>query len=103
MLEITDLHDGMILSTLSINSHEFVRVEPRLRGSILCSKGVLDESPTSANLGNDHEFIIKECHLHWCEAVWGSPNQSHESLYSKWTISYHCREVHLTHISLSTI
>ena len=26
---------------------------------------MLDESPTSVNLGNDHEFIIKEYSLHW--------------------------------------
>ena len=51
-----------------------------------------DESPTSANLGNDHGFIIKEYSLHWCEDSWGSPKQNHESLCSKWTISYHCRE-----------
>ena len=24
-----------------------------------------DESPTSANLGNDHQFIIKEYYLNW--------------------------------------
>ena len=35
-------------------------VDPRLRGGILCSEEVLDESPTSANLENDHGFIIKE-------------------------------------------
>ena len=47
----------------------------------------------SANLGNDHGFIIKEYYLHWCEAFWGSPKQSHESLCSKWTISCrHCGE-----------
>ena len=28
---------------------------------------VLDESPTSTNLGNDHGFIIKEYYLHWYE------------------------------------
>ena len=43
-----------------------------------------DESPTSANLGNDHGFIS--------EAFWGSPKQSHESLCSKCTILYHCGE-----------
>ena len=32
-----------------------------------------------ANLGNDHGFI-------------GKGIQSHESLCSKWTISYHCGE-----------
>ena len=26
-----------------------------------------DKSPTSANLGNDHEFIIKEYSLRWYE------------------------------------
>ena len=26
---------------------------------------MLDESPTSVNLGNDHEFIIKEYSQHW--------------------------------------
>ena len=53
---------------------------------------MLDESPTSANLGNGHGSIIKEYSLHWCEAFWGSPKQSYESLCSKWTISYHCGE-----------
>ena len=52
-----------------------------------------DESPTSANLGNDHEFIIEEYTLHRYGAFWGSPKQSHESLCSKWTISYHCGEL----------
>ena len=59
-----------------------------------------DESPTSANLGNDHGFINrvdhgfinKEYYLHWCEAFWRSPKQNHESLCSKWTISYYCGE-----------
>ena len=32
--------------------------------------GVLDESSTSANLENDHEFIIKEYYLHWYVAFW---------------------------------
>ena len=31
-------------------------------------------------------------YLHWYEGLWGSPKQSHESLCSKWTISYHCGE-----------
>ena len=39
------------------------------------------EECTLADLGNDHEFINKE-----------SPKQNHESLCSKWTISYHCGE-----------
>ena len=51
-----------------------------------------DESPTSANLGNDHGFIIKEYSFHWYEAFWENPKQSYESLCSKWTISYHCGE-----------
>ena len=51
-----------------------------------------DESPKSANLGNDHGFINKEYSLYWFEAFWGSPKQSHESLCSKWTISYYCEE-----------
>ena len=38
--------------------------------------GLDDESPTSAHLGNDHEFIIKEYTL---SIGW----QSHESLCSK--------------------
>ena len=54
---------------------------------------MLDESPTSANLGNDHEFIIKEYYLHWYEAFSGSAKQSHERLCSKWTISYHRGEL----------
>ena len=51
-----------------------------------------DESPTSANLGNDHEFIIKKYSIHWNDAFCGSSKQSHESLCSKWTISYHSGE-----------
>ena len=51
-----------------------------------------DGSPTSTNLGNDHGFISEEYLLHWYEAFWGNPKQSHESLCSKWTISYHCGE-----------
>ena len=47
-----------------------------------------DESLTSTNLGNDHGFIIKEYSLHWYEAFWGSPKQSHDLM----TISYHCGE-----------
>ena len=53
---------------------------------------VLVVSPTLANLGNDHGFISKGIHLCWYENFWGSPKQSHESLCSKWTISYHCRD-----------
>ena len=30
---------------------------------------MLDESPTSANLGNDHGFIIKEYYLHYFGVV----------------------------------
>ena len=33
---------------------------------------LLDESPTSANLGNDHEFIIKEYYLD-CMRLFGKP------------------------------
>ena len=43
-----------------------------------------DESPTSANLGNGPGFIS--------EVFWGSSKQSHESLCSKWTISFYCGE-----------
>ena len=49
-------------------------------------------SPTLVNLVEDHGFISEEYYLHWYEAFWGSPKQSHESLCSKWTISYHCGE-----------
>ena len=45
-----------------------------------------------ANLGNDHGFINKEYSLHWYEAFWEALKQSHESLFSKWTISYHYGE-----------
>ena len=31
---------------------------------------MLDESPASANLGNDHGFIIKKYYLHWYEVFW---------------------------------
>ena len=49
---------------------------------------LLDESPTSANIGNDHGFIKNTISI-GIETFWGSPKQSHESLCSKWTISYH--------------
>ena len=49
-------------------------------------------SPTLVNLVEDHRFINEEYYLHWYEGSWGSPKQSHESLYSKWTILYHCGE-----------
>ena len=49
-------------------------------------------SLTLVNLVEDHEFISKEYYLHWYEAFWGSPKQNHESLFSKWTISYHYGE-----------
>ena len=42
-----------------------------------------DESPTSANLGNDHGFINKEYILHLYEVFWESPKRNHESLCSK--------------------
>ena len=45
-----------------------------------------------ANLRNDHEFIINEYYLDWCEALPRSPKQNHKRLCSKWTISYHCGE-----------
>ena len=34
---------------------------------------VLDESYTSANLGNDRGFIIKEYYLDWYEVFFGEP------------------------------
>ena len=52
----------------------------------------------TANLGNEHEFIIdhafiiNEYYLHCYEAFRRSPKQSHDSLCSKWTISFHCEE-----------
>ena len=33
----------------------------------------MDESFTSVNLGNDHEFIIKEYYFHRFEAFLGKP------------------------------
>ena len=45
---------------------------------------------TLANLKNDHEFISKEYNLHRYEAFWRNQKYNYESLYSKWTISYHC-------------
>ena len=47
---------------------------------------VLDESPTLANLGNDHGFIIKEYYPYSYKFFWRSPKQRHESLCSKWTV-----------------
>ena len=35
-----------------------------------------DESPTSANLGNDHGFINKEYSLHWDEAFWEAQSKA---------------------------
>ena len=35
-----------------------------------------DESPTSANLGNDREFINKEYTLHWYEAFWEAQSKA---------------------------
>ena len=35
-----------------------------------------DESPTSANLGNDHGFIIKEYSIRWCEAFWEAQSKA---------------------------
>ena len=49
-------------------------------------------SPTLVNLVENHGFISEEYYLYWYEAFWESPKQSHESLCSKWTISYHCGE-----------
>ena len=48
-----------------------------------------------ANLGNDHDELIskKSSPLVRHDAFWVSPKQSHESLYSKWTISYRCGEM----------
>ena len=43
---------------------------------------MLNKSLISANLENDHWFIINEYYLHWYEAFWGSLKQSYESLYS---------------------
>ena len=79
-------------------------VESRLKGgcsrapkasrelySVLCSRGgLLGRSPTLANLGNDHEFIIKE-YISIGTRTFGEANQNHKSLCTqKWTISYHC-------------
>ena len=64
MLEIVTLQNGMILSTLSISSHDFnLNFSKRSH-----TNG--DESSTSANLGNDRGFIIKKYYLHWCETFW---------------------------------
>ena len=54
--------------------------------------GLLGVSLILVNLVVDHEFISEEYYLHWYEPFWESPKQSHESLESKWTISYHCGE-----------
>ena len=37
-----------------------------------------DESPTSVNLGNDHEFINKKYSLHWDEIFWKAYAQSRQ-------------------------
>ena len=49
-------------------------------------------SPTLVNLVKDHGFISEEYYLNGYEAFWESPKQSHESLHSKWIISYPVRE-----------
>ena len=46
--------------------HYFLSVFP----SFSCQPNTImfdNESPTSANLGNDHEFIIKKYSLYWYE------------------------------------
>ena len=43
-------------------------LEPSYRSQLL------DESPTSANLGNDHGFIIKEYYLHLHRSWWILPS-----------------------------
>ena len=35
-----------------------------------------DESPTSANLENDHGFIIKKYYLHWNETFWEAESKT---------------------------
>ena len=45
------------------------------------------------NLVEDHGFISQKYYIHWYEAFRGNPNQSYESLCSRWTISYHCGDV----------
>ena len=35
-----------------------------------------DESPTSTNLGNDREFIIKEYSLHWGQTFWEAQSKA---------------------------
>ena len=35
-----------------------------------------DERTTSANLGNDHEFINKEYSPHWYEVFWGAQSKA---------------------------
>ena len=44
-----------------------------------------------ANLRNDHGFISKE-YISIGVRPFVEAQKSHESLYSKWTISYHCGE-----------
>ena len=49
-----------------------------------------DESPISANLGNEHEFINKEYSLCWYEAFWEAQSKAMRAYAQKLTISYHC-------------
>ena len=53
---------------------------------------MLDESRTSANLGNNHTFIIKKYYLPLVGVLLDNLKSNYESSCSKWTISYHCEE-----------
>ena len=37
---------------------------------------VYDESSTSANLGNDHWFIIEKYSFHWYKPFWGAQSKT---------------------------
>ena len=76
---------------LMFNSSLFIKPVKSFWSVLLCW-GLLGVSPTLVNLVEAHGFISEEYYLHWYEAFWGSPKQSHESLCSKWTISYHYGE-----------
>ena len=69
-------------------------VEPRLRGYVLCSREVLDdESPTSANLGNESWFYNQSSKWRCTYAQSGDVRMLKVEMYlcSKWTISYDWR------------
>ena len=51
--------------------------------SVIFRLSLLDESLASANLGNDHGFIIKEYYLHWYERPFGEAQSKAMRAYAQ--------------------